>query len=222
MKLSVTNTNGESPIAGMEVHECAPCASGWPRSTIEAFKLTRAVQGFCMAKTQLTDSSRRVMTQINYPNLTRTSPSANLRLEIRSPDNDPDSPRNDPENRSRQFWGGFQKDFTFTVRRTDSSEIVWQRDADHESLIDMPKDAWVGDDGHVVVITRTPFSSDLFVLDTNGEVSLHCDVASVILENNEAELHWTSAGPHWNTRGLGMFFGDKSTRWWCFRTELGR
>lgn len=163
------------------------------------------------------------MTQINYPDITRTSPSGILRLEVRSPDNDPVAPRDDPENGARQFWGGFQRDFTYTVLRCDSSEVVWRRNAaDGDGLLDRPCAAWVSDQGHVVVITRSPFTSDLCLLDTAGDTSFWCDVASDVLEDHSHELHWTSAGPHWNEGGIGLFFETPSSKYFCFRTVLGR
>lgn len=159
------------------------------------------------------------MTQINYPDLTRSSPSGEFTLEVRSPDNDPECRREDSENFSRRLWGGFQRDFTFALRSTVTGKIVWQRDPDHESPIDMPIDAWVSDAGHAVVITRSLFSSIMFLLNGEGEICFQCDVLSTLLENTEDELHWTSAGPHWNHRGAGLFVSANSSMWWCFRTQ---
>lgn len=162
------------------------------------------------------------MTQINYPDLTRVSPNGLLRLEIQSPDNDEVNPREDPENISRGFWGGFQQDFTFTVLRNDSDEVIWDRTAGVDNLLDAPCDAWVSDEGEVIVITRHPFSSDFFVLGAEGETLSRYDVADDILCGNEHEMHGTSAGPHWNRHGVGLFFRAERGRYFCFRTELGR
>lgn len=162
------------------------------------------------------------MTQINYPDLTRSSPSGEFILEIRSPDNDPASCRDDSSNSSRRTWGGFQRDFTFSVRRPSTGEIVWKRGPDHDSLLDRPADAWISDQGQAIILTKSPFSGGLFVLDHDGEIRLQFDVLSDLLDNNDDELQWTSAGPFWNERGFGLFFQAKSSYWWCFRTRLLR
>ncbi len=163
-----------------------------------------------------------LLTQINYSDLTRFSPSEELQLEIRSPDNDPESLRDDPGNQSRNLWGGFQRDFEYRVVQRTSGKTVWSRLADRESWLDAPNDAWVSDNGHVVVITREPFSSHLVVLDSDGGVALQCDVGSELLDDSERELHWTSAGPHWNESGIGLFFEANGRKLWSFRTKLGR
>ncbi|MCE9553221.1 MAG: hypothetical protein K8T91_07560 [Planctomycetes bacterium] len=162
------------------------------------------------------------MTQIDYPDLIRVSPDGRLRLEVRSPDNDSESPRHDPSNRSRNLWGGFQSDFSFTTYRTDTDEILWQRKPDSDDSLIAPCDAWIGNDGHAVVITRDPFFSNLFALNAKGETILHRDVSRDILNNDESEFHWTSAGPHWNEKGVGLFFQHDAIRYWCFRTCRGR
>ncbi|WP_254506677.1 hypothetical protein [Anatilimnocola floriformis] len=161
------------------------------------------------------------MTCIDYPDLIRRSPSSNLRLEIRSPDNDRESPRS-PTTSSREFWGGFQSDFTYTVTRSDSGEVVWSRTPDEHDLLGMPNDAWVSDDGHVVVIVRTPFSSYLLVVDPRGQTIGQYDVASEVLESNDDEFRDTSAGSHWNRRGRGHCFVAAGKPYWSFRTLLDR
>ena len=162
------------------------------------------------------------MTQINYPDLTRVSPNGSLRLEIRSPDNDEVNPREDPENTSRWYWGGFQRDFTFTVLRNDSSEVIWQRTAGADDSLDAPCDAWVSEEGEVIVITRHPFSSDFFVLNAKGETLGRYDVAEGILCGDSREFRWTTAGPDWNQNGVGLFFKEGRGRYFCFRTMFGR
>jgi hypothetical protein len=162
------------------------------------------------------------MTQINYPDIVRSSPDGQLRLEICSPDNDEVSPRIDPDNHSRNLWGGFQRDFAFVVRRADSGDIVWQRGPDTSEELSGPCNAWVSDSGHVVLITRHTFHSELIVLRPGGDIALRCDVAKDILENNESELHWTSAGPCWDEHGHGLFFHCGAVPYWCIRTRLGR
>lgn len=161
------------------------------------------------------------MTSINYPDLIRKSPSANLRLEIRSPDNDRILAR-DSTRPDRGFWGGFQSDFTYTVTQADTGEVVWSRCPDQDDPLFSPNDAWVSDEGQVVVISRTPFSSGLFVLDQTGRTLRHFDVATEVLKNSDDEFHWTSAGPHWNERGRGLFLTVNQQRYWSFRTLLNR
>jgi hypothetical protein len=161
------------------------------------------------------------MTKINYPDLIRKSPTRNLRLEIRSPDNDRTLAR-DSTRPDRGFWGGFQSDFTYTVTNTLTGEVVWCRCPDQDDPLFSPNDAWVSDEGQVVVISRTPFSSGLFVLDQTGRTISHFDVATEVLENSDDEFHWTSAGPHWNDRGRGLCFAVDQRRYWSFRTLLNR
>jgi hypothetical protein len=58
-------------------------------------------------------------------------------------------------------------------RRIDTESIVRRLPADGSHRIDAPNDAWVSDDGQAIVITRSPFFSDLFVLGAAWEVRLH-------------------------------------------------
>lgn len=162
------------------------------------------------------------MTQINYPDIVRNSPDGKLRLEVRSPDNDAISPRDDPSNNLRKGFGGFQRDFAFTVRRNSDEGVIWQRTAGVDELLDAPCDAWLANDAQVIVITRHPFSSQLFFLGSQGELRLQRDVQSEVLHGNDTELRWTSAGPHWNDRGVGLFSSCRGSHFWCFRTQLGR
>jgi hypothetical protein len=162
------------------------------------------------------------MTQINYPDLTRWSPNRQLRLEIRSPDNDRVAPRIDPENVSRRFWGGFQKDFAFTVFEEATGRVISQRNAGRDDWLDSPCDAWVSDDGRIVVFTRSPFSSHVYLLGRSGETIFDCDVCQDVLDGNEREFHWTTAGSYWHQRGVGLFFEALTLHYFCFRTQLGR
>lgn len=160
------------------------------------------------------------MTRIDYPDLVRISPDGKLRLEIRSPDNAP-FPRA-PVNASQACWGGFQCDFTYTVTHIESGDVVWQGTPDDDDLLSAPNDAWVSNTGQVIVVTRPPFGSGLFVLNSAGKTIRKFDVASEVLNDNSREMHETSAGSHWNERGHGLFFAVAGQSFWVFRTELNR
>jgi hypothetical protein len=160
------------------------------------------------------------MTKIDYPDLVRTSPDGKLRLEIRSPDNDPLAPR-EPVEMGRKFWGGFQSDFTFTVTRIATGEVLWSRRESNDDLF-APRDAWISNDARAIVINCPPFGADLFVLNGYGETIRRLDVGRELLKNNKGEFRWTSAGTAWYEHGNGVFVFAENSPYWCFRTEYSR
>lgn len=159
------------------------------------------------------------MTKIDYPDIVQFSPSSNLRLEIRSPDNDKNVPSPHPINPCRMLWGGFQSNFVFTVFYQNTEKIMWQVDA-HNTPFDAPIAAWIHDDGNVIVITKCTFGSYLYILNSQGKLVFECDVIEDILKDEE--VFCSSAGPGWYQRGFGVFFQVKSEHYFCFQTVLGR
>lgn len=164
------------------------------------------------------------MTAIPYRDITSYSPSRRYRLDIRSPDNDPTSPRAIDElgeGNPRRFWtSGFQSDFVYAVTDVDRESILWQKPA--QGSLDCPVEAWVADDGAVVLVTRTGFSSEVILLSSRGEVLHKADVYEELLEQNETEFHWTSAGPYWTEGGHGLFVETQGKCFWSFRSLHGR
>jgi hypothetical protein len=157
------------------------------------------------------------MTAINYPDLTVISPAGRVRLEIRSPDNDPVNPRPIEEWGERRIWGGFQSDFVFTGVATDSGKVIWRRtQSRHESS---PRGAWVDDDARAVVQTVDTFFSQLLLLDPQGRATRIVQVGDHL---GERELHWTSAGPMWERGGHGYMLLLGGRPHWCFRLVNSR
>lgn len=167
--------------------------------------------------------SSQDMTAIFYPDIVAYSPSRRYRLDIRSPDNDPVAPRHIDQlgpRHLRRFWtDGFQSDFVYTVVSAETEDLLWQRPA--AGSLDHPVEAWLTDDGAVVVVTRTGFSSALILLSERGEWLYEADVWNLLGES-EPEFHWTSAGSYWTEGGHGLFVLSQGKCFWSFRNLHGR
>lgn len=136
------------------------------------------------------------MSDLNYDNIDRSSPSHRLRLEICSPPNNPGQPPGVV----------FQSNFAFTVRDHETSEFLWQHCPGKQSQLDKPVDAWLSDEGRVVVLTKSLRKSNIFVLDADGDVRFSVEVSEKLLGGNKDELRGTFRSTcHWNEGGTGVF-----------------
>ncbi len=152
------------------------------------------------------------MTYRCYPDILRTSPAGRLRLEICSPDNAGSSSQLRVD----------QNKFAYTVRDAETREFIWQHYPGIQRPLDQPEDAWVNDDGFVVVVTKCTASSTIVLIAPSGRVMLELCVTPQLLGGNSDEMCKTSAGPAWNSHGTGMFLSVDSKTYWCFRTQFGR
>src|SRR5262245_32401927 len=101
------------------------------------------------------------MTFVSYPNIVATSESKQFRIDIIG------TPSEDV----------FRDQSKFVYRLFKADEIVWEwaaSETDHpgESLDDFPHDAWVNNDGWVVVRTHGWFHAGLMVFSPGGQVLL--------------------------------------------------
>lgn len=164
------------------------------------------------------------MTAIAYLDLIAHSPSKKYRVEVRSPDNHLTNPRSVddlPPKHPRRFWtDGFQSDFVYSLYDNHSGQKIasWPHPTDEIG----PVAVWVGDNKYVIAITRWTFGSELLVFDETGKTSVQLDISKDILQENEYEFHWTSAGPHWNENSLGYFIELDDQPYWCLRTFFDR
>jgi hypothetical protein len=159
------------------------------------------------------------MTFVSYPNITATSENGDYRIEITGmPDN----------NFFRE-----QKDFVYRLFHSDN--VVWEwkplpaKNAP-EFLDDYPHEAWVSDDGWVVVRTHEWFHAGLLVMSPEGRVVLRRQFRSFgegeepgFLDGEPEEyLGESSAGPFWAESAFAYFTKNNGTPFWVIRTWWGR
>lgn len=153
------------------------------------------------------------MSYLSYDNIYRTSPSNQLKLEICSPHNNPGGPTGVV----------FQAHFAITVREAATGEFIWQNVPGKDSQLDKPEDAWISDEGFVVVLTKSFAGSYLFILDQQGGIRLDLKMSEKLLGGNKDEMRKTfrSVG-YWNSGGNAVFFSQASKNYWGFRTIFDR
>ena len=153
------------------------------------------------------------MSYLSYDNIYRTSPSNQLKLEICSPHNNPGGPPGVV----------FQAHFAITVREAATGEFIWQNVPGKDSQLDKPEDAWISDEGFVVVLTKSFSGSYLFILNPQGDICLDLKVSEKLPGCNKDEMGETFRSVcRWNFGGNGVFFSEASKYYWGFRTIFDR
>lgn len=153
------------------------------------------------------------MTFIGYPDITATSDNGEWRLAITG------SPG--------EYAFRNQGDFVYRLYKSD--RLIWERRSS-EWLEDFPHEAWVSDDGWVVVRIHEWFHAGLFVLSPEERVTLrrlHCgmleeDEPGFLEDDAEEYAGWTSAGPFWSQSSIGYFIEHGGRPCWVIRTWWGR
>lgn len=157
------------------------------------------------------------MTFISYPNITATSENGRFRIEIKG------APSTD----------SFRDQSNFIYRLVTSEEIVWEWTVEGTGvencvLDDYPHDAWVNDDGWVVVRTHGWFNAGLMVFSSSGEVVLRSfhrrfldDEPGFLDEEPEGFMGESSAGPFWARYSIAYFVKHNGREFWVLRTWWG-
>ena len=99
-----------------------------------------------------------------------------------------------------------------------TSEVLWQRCPERNDPLSVPRDAWIGNGANAIITT----GNELFVIDSTGKTVRKHNIQKELLEGNEDEIHWTTAGSYWDQHGKGLFFEIDGCRYWSFRTEWNR
>lgn len=158
------------------------------------------------------------MTHIGYPNLTAVSASGEFRVEITG----------QPEH----AYFRDQSHFSYRLYRANVLQWTWTpNDGEDQPLLldDFPHEAWVNDDGWVVVRTHDWFFAGLLVLSPLGEVifrqyhrGIFEDEQPGFLDGEpENYMGNTSAGPFWASYSLAYFFQSDGRPCWAIRTWWG-
>ncbi len=159
------------------------------------------------------------MTFVPYPNISATSDSGEFRVEIVG-------------QRTDDF---FRDQANFTYRSFQSDRLVWEWKPGNgkqapQFLDDYPHEAWISNDGWVVVRTHEWFHAGLLVLSPRGEVvlrkihrSLLDDGESGFLDSEpEKFMGDSSAGPFWSRSSIAYFSELRGRLCWTIRTWWGR
>ncbi|MGE0707866.1 MAG: hypothetical protein AB7N76_12845 [Planctomycetota bacterium] len=157
------------------------------------------------------------MTAIFYGDFDAVSDDGTRRLEARSPDNEAEG--------GHSRWGGFQRNFTYTLFDSASERPLWSRPQPKGE--DTPHEAFVSGSGWVVLRTHGPLSAGLLVLSPTGEEVLRIDVLTEVFEGWEAsaasgEVSYTTAGPFWSRAALAGFLEVQGRSHFFLRTWKGR
>jgi hypothetical protein len=160
------------------------------------------------------------MTFIAYPNISASSGNGRFRLEITG------TPGN-------EF---FRDQSCFVYQLYQSDQLAWEwlagalESGKRAFLDDYPHEAWVSDEGWVVVRTHEWFRSGLLVLSPDGHVVLRRlhrrltqDEQPGFLDTEpEQYMGDTSAGPFWARSAIAYFTHSRGRSIWVIRTWWGR
>jgi hypothetical protein len=156
------------------------------------------------------------MTFIPFPDISAVSPDGKYRLEIKG------KPADD-------FFRD-QSGFVYQLFEGGERNKVWDwRPDEQDGLADYPQEAWVSDDGWVVVLPRNWFSSGLLAISPHGESRLLCAIRSLGqgepgFLDDEPDFHigHSSAGPFWYASSFGQFHQFNRRNFWSLLTWWGR
>lgn len=154
------------------------------------------------------------MTFIGYPNIEAVSDNGQFRVEITG------SPVDD----------FFRDQGNFVYRLYDSNRLVWEWHGDKHHFDDYPHDAWVSNEGWVVVRTHEWFHGGLLVISPEGKPVLRQMHRKLIessppgfLDDEPYEyMGDSSAGPFWARSAFAFFVENEGRKYWCIRTWWGR
>jgi hypothetical protein len=159
------------------------------------------------------------MTFVSYPNIVATSPNGSRRIEIMG------SP-------SEDF---FRDRAHFTYRSYSENRCTWEWTPTEveqglDTLADFPHEAWISNDGWIVVRTHHWFGAGLLVLSPAGKVVLHRsfrrlseeDEAGFLDSESPEFMGESSAGPFWARFSVAYFSERDGRPHWTIRTWWGR
>ena len=156
------------------------------------------------------------MTFVSYPNIDAVSADGRFRVEVCG-------------NASGDFFRD-QSGFVYRLYMNKPRELVWEwKPNDEFFLADFPHEAWVDDEGWVVVRLHEWFHAGLLVLSPTGECCMHRSIRSVseeekglLQEESDEHIGWTSAGPTWEVSSIAQFHGYLKRRYWSILTWWGQ
>ena len=157
------------------------------------------------------------MTAIYYPDFSRTSPDGRFHLDVRSPDNEPIESRRPAVGMGSIYEDSYQHDFVYTLKDTEAYREVWTREQNESS----PQDAFVSNDGWVVVRTHCAFISHLLFVDPVGVTVQDYDLMEGLLKD-DPHVSWGSAGPSWADNAFAFYIRQKDVLHFCIQLSWGR
>jgi hypothetical protein len=159
------------------------------------------------------------MTFVSYPNISTTSENGEFRVDIVGIETD-------------EF---FRDRANFTYRSFHRNQLVWEwkPEAARQGLAfldDYPHEAWISNDGWVVVRTHEWFHAGLLVVSPRGEVVTRQSHQNLTAEGEpgfldaepEQFMGDSSAGPFWSRSSLAYFSEMFGRQCWTIRTWWGR
>jgi len=123
-----------------------------------------------------------------------------------------------------------QSDFTYALFEASSNRLLWQWKPPKENdFADHPHEAWVNDDGWVVVRLHTSFHAGILVLSPQGELRMLRTLrndgqgdAGLMAGESDEHIGHTSAGPNWEWSSIAVFIEYDGKSFWSIRTWWGR
>lgn len=159
------------------------------------------------------------MTFVSYPNISAMSENGEFRIDIVGIEAD-------------EF---FRDRANFTYRSFHRDHLVWEWKPERAAqgpafLDDYPYEAWISDDGWVVVRTHEWFHAGLLVISPRGEVVIRRFHRRLSPEKEpgfldaepEEYMGDSSAGPFWSRSSIAYFGEILGRQCWTIRTWWGR